>query len=87
MRLLTSHFHVSYECLETLQIWQDAERIAEYLETTDNTPLVLTGDFNIRNESMAIKTLSEKLTQQSGHFSNTLTRSIHPCFEIDKNRI
>lgn len=43
-------------------------------------PTILTGDLNIRNESMAIKTLSEKLTQQSGSFINTLCRSIHPTF-------
>lgn len=81
LKLLTAHFHVSYECLETLQIWQDAERIVEYLDAHDqDIPTILTGDFNIRNESMAIKTLSEKLTQQSGSFINTLCRSIHPTF-------
>jgi hypothetical protein len=81
LKLLTAHFHVSYECLETLQIWQDAEKIVDYLNThEDNMPTILTGDLNIRNESMAIKTLSEKLTQQSGSFINTLCRSIHPTF-------
>lgn len=43
----------------------------------------MTGDLNIRNESMAIKTLSEKLTQHSYNFTNTLCRSIHPLFEKD----
>ncbi len=31
VRLLTAHFHVSYECLETLQIWQDAEMVADHI--------------------------------------------------------
>ena len=83
IRLLTAHFHVSYECLETLQIWQNAERVAEYVEGADNTPLIFTGDLNIRNESMAIKTLSEKMTQQSRDFTNTLTPSIHPVFQLN----
>lgn len=65
MRILTAHFHVSYECLETLQIWQDAERVADYVDTIDNIPLIFAGDLNIRNESMAIKTLSGKMVQQS----------------------
>lgn len=84
VRLLTAHFHVSYECLETLQIWQDAERVVEYLNAHDqDIPTILTGDFNIRNESMAIKTIREKLTQHSENFTNTLCRSIHPIF-LDK---
>ena len=78
---MTAHFHVSYECLETFQIWQDAERVAEYLDSVEPMPTIFTGDLNIRNESMAIKTLSEKLTQQSSDFINTLCRSIHPLFQ------
>jgi endonuclease/exonuclease/phosphatase family metal-dependent hydrolase len=81
IRLLTVHFHVSYDCLETLQIWQDAERVVEYLNSSDDMPTILTGDFNIRNESMAVKIIREKLTQQSESFTNTLCRSIHPYFE------
>lgn len=82
IQLLTAHFHVSYDCLETLQIWQDAEKVAEYVDTIDHAiPTILTGDFNIRNESMAIKTLREKMTQQSESFTNTLCRSIHPYFQ------
>lgn len=81
IRLLTAHFHVSYDCLETLQIWQDAERIVEYLnEHEDNIPTILAGDLNIRNDSMAIKTIKEKLIQHSQNFINTLCRSIHPIF-------
>lgn len=81
VRLLTAHFHVSYDCLETLQIWQDAEKIVDYLNAhEDNMPTILTGDFNIRNESMAVKIIREKLTQHSQNFSNTLTRSLHPIF-------
>lgn len=81
IRLLTVHFHVSYDCLETLQIWQDAERAVEYLNAHDDMPTILTGDFNIRNESMAVKIIREKLTQQSESFTNTLCRSIHPYFQ------
>lgn len=81
LNLVTTHFHVSYDCLETLQIWQDAERVSEYIDGLDNAPLIFTGDLNIRNESMAIKTLSQKLTQQSGFFKNTICRSIHPYFQ------
>lgn len=81
IRLLTVHFHVSYDCLETLQIWQDAERVVEYLNAHDDMPTILTGDFNIRNESMAVKIIREKLTQQSESFINTLCRSIHPYFQ------
>lgn len=44
-------------------------------------PTILTGDLNIRNESMAIKTLREKLNQESHQFSNTLCRAIHPLFQ------
>lgn len=53
------------------------------MEAADNTPLIFTGDLNIRNESMAIKTLSEKMTQQSRDFTNTLTPSIHPVFQLN----
>jgi endonuclease/exonuclease/phosphatase (EEP) superfamily protein YafD len=82
IRLLTAHFHVSYDCLETLQIWQDAEKVAEYIDAIDDDiPLILTGDLNIRNESMAIKTLREKITQESESFTNTLCHSIHPYFQ------
>lgn len=81
MRLLTVHFHVSYECFETLQIWQDAERVVDYLNAHGDIPTILTGDFNIRNESMAIKTLREKLNQESHQFVNTLCRTIHPLFQ------
>lgn len=81
VRLLTAHFHVSYDCLETLQIWQDAERVVEYLNTVDSTPTILTGDLNIRNESMAVKTISDKLIQHSQGFKNTLSPSIHPYFQ------
>lgn len=81
VRLLTVHFHVSYDCLETLQIWQDAEKVVEYLNTHGDMPTILTGDLNIRNESMAIKTLREKLEQQTSWFSNTLCRGIHPLFQ------
>lgn len=80
IRLLTVHFHVSYDCLETLQIWQDAEKVVEYLNTHGDMPTILTGDLNIRNESMAVKTLSAKLTQHSQQFRNTLTTSVHPYF-------
>lgn len=81
LRLLTAHFHVSYDCLETLQIWQDAEYVVEYLNSrSDTIPTILTGDLNIRNESMAVKTLSAKLTQHSQQFRNTLTTSVHPYF-------
>lgn len=80
IRLLTTHFHVSYECLETLQIWQDAEFVSENIYES-SIPIILTGDLNIRNESMAIKTLSEKLKQESSAFTNTLCRSIHPLFQ------
>ena len=48
-----------YDCLETLQIWQDAEKIVEYLNVHGDIPTILTGDLNIRNESMAIKVLRE----------------------------
>ena len=75
------HFHVSYDCLETLQIWQDAERVVEYLNAHDDMPMILTGDFNIRNESMAVKIIREKLAQHSEPFGNTLCRSIHPLFQ------
>jgi hypothetical protein len=85
VRLLTVHFHVSYECLETLQIWQDAERVVEYLNTHDDIPTILTGDLNIRNESMAVKIIREKLTQHSESFTNTLCRSTHPLFLKDEN--
>lgn len=81
IRLLTAHFHVSYDCLETLQIWQDAERVVEYLNACDDMPTILTGDLNIRNESMAVKIIREKLTQHSESFKNTLCRSIHPLFQ------
>lgn len=81
IRLLTAHFHVSYECLETLQIWQDAEKVVDYINTCDDMPTILTWDFNIRNESMAIKILSEKMTQQSRDFTNTLCRAVHPMFQ------
>lgn len=81
IRLLTTHFHVSYDCLETLQIWQDAEKVAEYVDVLDTVPTILTGDLNIRNESMAIKTLREKMTQHSEVFTNTLCRSVHPYFQ------
>lgn len=89
LRLLTAHFHVSYECLETLQIWQDAEFVVKHLGTSadDSLPIIFTGDLNIRNESMSIKTLSEKLTQQSGNFTNTLCKSIHPRFNPDVDKI
>lgn len=43
-------------------------------------PTVLTGDMNIRNESMAIKILREKMTQHSENFRNTLSLSLHPLF-------
>ncbi len=79
-RLLTVHFHVSYECFETLQIWEDAERVVEYLNSSGGMPTVLTGDMNIRNESMAIKILREKMTQHSENFRNTLCLSVHPLF-------
>jgi hypothetical protein len=83
VRLFTAHFHVSYDCLETLQIWQDAEFIVKNLDAISDSgiPVIFTGDLNIRNESMAIKTLSQKLTQHSQGFSNTLCRSIHPYFQ------
>lgn len=81
IRLLTAHFHVSYDCLETLQIWQDAEKIVEYLNVHGDIPTILTGDLNIRNESMAIKVLREKLEQHTSWFTNTLCRSIHPLFQ------
>ena len=87
VRLLTTHFHVSYECLESYQIWQDAEKIAEYVSTLDHTPLILTGDFNIKNNSMAIKTIAEILTQQSQNFINTLTPSIHPLFKNEPEHL
>lgn len=81
VRLLTVHFHVSYDCLETLQIWQDAERVVDYLNSiNDDMPTILTGDLNIRNESMAVKIIKDKLTQHSEWFKNTLCRSIHPYF-------
>jgi len=84
IRLLTAHFHVSYDCLETLQIWQDAEKVTEYIDKIDNNiPMIFTGDLNIRNESMAIKTLSEKMTQRSWKFTNTLTPWIHPIFQLN----
>lgn len=79
LKLITTHFHVSYECLETLQIWQDAEKVAKCVSDNDES-IILTGDLNIRNESMAIRTLSENMLQQSGGFTNTLCRSIHPIF-------
>jgi len=44
-------------------------------------PTIFTGDLNIRNESMAIKTLQEKMIQQSQKFTNTLCRSSHPLFQ------
>ncbi len=53
----------------------------EYLNAHDDMPTILTGDFNIRNESMAVKIIREKLTQQSESFINTLCRSIHPYFQ------
>ncbi len=81
IRLITVHFHVSYDCLETLQIWQDAERVVEYMNSVEPMPTIFTGDLNIRNKSMAIKTLREKMTQQSGEFTNTLCREIHPLFQ------
>lgn len=81
MRLLTVHFHVSYECFETLQIWQDAERVVDYLNAHGDMPTILTGDFNIRNESMAVKIIREKLTQHSELFETTLCRSTHPLFQ------
>jgi endonuclease/exonuclease/phosphatase (EEP) superfamily protein YafD len=83
--LLTVHFHVSYECLETLQIWQDAERVIDYINAHDNMPMILAGDLNIRNESMAVKIIREKLTQHSESFQNTLCRSIHPLFQKNIN--
>ena len=81
LRLLTAHFHVSYECLETLQIWQDAEKVVEYINKVKPIPTILTGDLNIRNESMTIKTLSEKLTQESKKLTNTLCPSLCPYFD------
>lgn len=82
LRLLTAHFHVSYECFETLQILEDAEKVAGYLNTTDLiTPTIFTGDLNISNRSVSIKTIAEKITQQSQNFNNTLTPSIHPIFK------
>lgn len=85
IRLLTAHFHVSYECLETLQIWQDAERVVDYLNAHDDMLTILAWDFNIRNESMAIKIIKEKLTQHSEHFNNTLCLSIHSLFKKEPN--
>jgi len=50
-------------------------------------PTIFTGDLNIRNESMAIKTLSEKLIQQSRSFTSTLCRSIHPIFQKNSSHL
>ncbi len=86
IRILSAHSHVSYECFETLQIWQNAEKIAEYISgISDDLPLILAGDFNIRNESMAIKTLSEIAQHESEKFHNTLSREIHPLFKNHPN--
>lgn len=84
-RILSAHLHVSYDCLETLQIWEDAEKVAEFVKTHPDISTIFAGDCNIRNESMAIKTLASVMKQQSEAFTNTLCRSIHPIFKKDSN--
>lgn len=55
--------------------------MVDYLNSCDDIPTILTGDLNIRNESMAVKIIKEKMIQHSEIFRNTLCYSTHPLFQ------
>ncbi len=79
IRNITTHFHVTEKCTETLQTVEHAERICEFLENSKPIPTILSGDFNIHPQSYSIKKISKYLDMVNKNCTNSLNPEIHPA--------
>ncbi len=79
IRNITTHFHVTEKCTETLQTVEHAERVCNLLENSKPIPTILSGDFNIHPQSYSIKKISEYLEMVNKNCVNSLNPEIHPA--------
>lgn len=81
LEILTTHFHVTFDCIESEKMVKEEHEIAKYISHNKTWPLILTGDFNIEKNSLSIELIGSYLTNQSLNFTNTLCKTIHPIFK------
>jgi len=83
IRNMCVHCHVSESCQETDEIYNDAVYINDHLQSDTNIPTLLTGDFNISQQSKSIELLCETMKHATYDKWNTLNVDIHPAFQND----
>jgi endonuclease/exonuclease/phosphatase family metal-dependent hydrolase len=81
IRNLTSHFTVSYDCVETIQHIQQARSVIDYISGVKQMPTIFTGDLNIHDRSASVAKLSEVLEMVNTDTKNSLNKLIHPIFK------
>jgi endonuclease/exonuclease/phosphatase family metal-dependent hydrolase len=83
IRNLTTHFTVSYNCSETLQMINHARAINNFLDRTKPYPTIFTGDCNLSENFYSIKLIEQKLQMVNKASQNSLCPSLHPVFKND----
>ncbi len=81
VRTITSHFTISYECTETLQIIRQAEQLRDFILRSKDIPTIFSADMNIGENSAAYSIISQALTPITTKIKNTLNPAIHPAFD------
>lgn len=80
-RNLTTHFTVSKECTETLQITQQSDSICEFIKNNRDMPTIFSGDLNIHEQSYSINNIESVLEMVTKSQQNSLNPKIHPAFK------
>lgn len=74
IRLATTHFNVSDQCTETIQMYEMACMIRSFFVHAKELPIIFSGDLNVRPHAYSIAKLSEVLTCHTGKFTDTLAK-------------
>jgi endonuclease/exonuclease/phosphatase family metal-dependent hydrolase len=75
LRVLAIHYTVTDLCTETTQMYEMAMMINSIIGNSKDIPTIVSGDFNIREQSYSIKKIEEVLTCHTMDFKDTLSET------------
>lgn len=82
IRVYSMHLNVSSWATETMQMYDVAQGIHNHILSASSIPVILSGDFNLQQDSYSVKLISQALTYHCGNLNNTL-HSTHKALEKD----
>jgi len=75
LRLMTTHYHVSDLCTETIQMYEMSQLISSLVHYAKDLPTIFSADLNIRPQSYSVALLEKELTCHTQDFTDTLSKT------------